>query len=153
MQAITGLSIFAISVVIIQTLDILFTLSAYYDNLNKAFYAPPGYAFSPIWTFIWICTGAAAYFAWSKAGFQKAGYALAFWYLHLFGNVVWTIIFFKLQNLELATFWIAILQGIVIVSVVGLWQVRPLAGAFMTLLLGWLIFATIVTADISRLNS
>lgn len=151
-QAIIGFSVFAISVVIIQTLGVLIASSAYYDNLNKAPYAPPGLAFAPIWTFIWICTGVAAYLAWSKAGFQKAGSALTFWYLHLFGNIIWTIIFFKLQNLELATFWIAMLQAIVIVSVIGLWQVRPLSGALMTPLLGWLVFATIITADISRFN-
>lgn len=147
-----GAALFVAMVAIVQVIDLLNTPSIFYDGLIKADYAPPGWAFAPIWSALWLLTAAAGFLVWQRKGFGGAPVALGFWCLHLIGNVGWTIVFFRLQNLALATFWIAMLQAIVAGAVIGAWQVRPVAGALLCPLLGWLGFATIVTADISRLN-
>jgi len=151
-DSLIGLAIFAAAVVIVQTLDLLFTPSDYYNALNKPSYAPPDWAFSPVWIALWVMTATAGWLVWRERGFAGAPVAFMMWGLHLVGNVVWTLLFFQIQNLDLAAFEICILWAVVVGATIAFWQVRPLAGALLVPLLGWLTFASAVSLSIAEMN-
>jgi tryptophan-rich sensory protein len=69
--------------------------SEWYQSLNKAPWTPPGWMFGVAWTTIMICFSIFMANAWGKTPNQNVFIGL--FVLQLILNILWSLIFFKLQ--------------------------------------------------------
>lgn len=148
-----------ISLVICQLAGIigsLFTMSkipTWYMTLNKPELAPPNWIFGPVWTTLFILMGIALYLVW-KQGIDRKDVKIA---LCIFGtqlilNVLWSIIFFGLENpgsafIEIISLWISIL-----LSIIYFYKINKTAGYLLIPYIAWVSFASYLNYMIWWLN-
>ena len=74
-------------------------ISTWYAELQKPSFSPPNWIFGPVWFLLYILIGISIYLIWQKsAENKKTGAAMRLFWIHLFFNAIWSIIFFGLQN-------------------------------------------------------
>ena len=134
----------------------LFTMSKipnWYMTLNKPELAPPNWIFGPVWTTLFVLMGIALYMVW-KQGTDKKDVKIA---LYIFGtqlilNVLWSIIFFGLENpgsafVEIISLWISIL-----LSIIYFYRINKTAGYLLIPYIAWVSFASYLNFMIWGLN-
>ena len=117
-----------------------FTVSAipnWYAALNKPFFSPPNWIFGPVWTILYFLMGI-------SAGIAKK--IPTVFYIQLFLNFLWSILFFGLRSpilglLDILLLWYFIYQTILKLKNNLLWPY-----------LLWVSFATILNLGIVVLN-
>lgn len=126
-----------------------FAPGAWYEQLAKPAWTPPGWAFPVAWTALYALMGVSLWLAW-RAGAGRL--ALAVFAAQLVLNGLWSWIFFGLQRPGLALVEIVALWLLVLASTSMFWKARPLAGALLLPYLGWVAFAAALNAALVRLN-
>lgn len=148
-----------ISLVICQLAGIigsLFTMSkipTWYMTLNKPELAPPNWIFGPVWTTLFILIGISLYLVW-KQGINRKDVKIA---LCIFGtqlilNILWSIIFFGLENpgsafVEIVSLWISIL-----LSIIYFYKISKPASYLLIPYIAWVSFASYLNFMIWWLN-
>ena len=126
-----------------------FTTSAiptWYQTLNKPFFSPPNWIFAPVWTTLYILMGISLYLVW-----QKKKVASVFW-IQLFLNTVWSMIFFGIKNPGLALVEIVVLWVAIFLTIKAFYKINKLAGQLLLPYLIWVSFAFILNFSIVILN-
>ncbi len=147
------------SVILCQTagfLGSLFTTPAiptWYKTLNKPFFTPPNWIFSPVWISLFILMGISLYFVWRRADHPQSKPALIFFFVQLILNVLWSVVFFGFKSpflglVDIVVLWIAILLTIQY-SI----RVSKFAGGLLIPYLLWVSFAALLNFSIWILNS
>jgi len=131
-----------------------------YMALNQPPYRPPPYVFGPAWTLLYGLMGYSAYRAYStgmattssleKHLLTKQGATL--YTIQLGLNMVWMPLFFVAKRPIEATVDIVALTGITGYLTYIWGQVDPVAGWALAPYLGWLGFATYLSAGVGYLN-
>jgi benzodiazapine receptor len=125
----------------------------WYVTLNKPSWTPPGWVFGPVWTVLYLLMGVAAWLIWRERGSADIRPALAAFFVQLALNLLWSILFFGMQDPRLA-FWDILLLWIAIAVTVALfWTVRPMAAVLLTPYLAWVTYATVLNYTIWQMNS
>jgi benzodiazapine receptor len=128
-------------------------IPTWYATLAKPSFNPPNGIFGPVWTFLYTLMGIALYRVWIWGRHHHhIGQALAVFWVHLFLNFAWSVIFFGLQSpgvafIEIIALWISILAV--------MWQfykVDRIASLLLNPYLAWVTFAAILNFCIYRLN-
>lgn len=134
----------------------VFTMSAipaWYATLTKPALNPPAWVFGPVWTTLFALMGIALYLVWKKgtgrADVRKALYIFA---LQLALNSVWSIVFFRLENIGWAlvnviALWLAIVWTMVLFS-----KISKQAAWLLVPYLLWVSFASYLTYSLWTLN-
>jgi len=134
----------------------IFTTSAipaWYATLQKPSFSPPNWIFGPVWIILYILMGISVYLIWQKAAEKKkVKKALWLFWIHLFFNVAWSIIFFGLQNPMLAFLNIIIIWFLIIVLMIKFWKVDKWATYLLIPYLFWVSFASVLNYFIWYLN-
>ena len=123
-----------------------------YAVLDRPAWAPPSWLFGPVWTALYVLMGVAAWLVWRERGRVPVRAALTLFVLHLVPNALWTWIFFAWRMGGLALLEIVLLAATVAVTAVLFARVRRLAGLLLLPYLGWVLYATALTAAIWRRN-
>ena len=71
------------------------------------------------------------------------------YYLQLFVNLLWSIIFFVLKCRLIAFFWILLLIALVILMIIEFYKKNKVAGLLQIPYLLWIIFASFLNLSIS----
>lgn len=124
----------------------------FYQELTRPLWAPPGWLFAPVWTTLYILMGISAWIVWKQNGFRDAKYALGFYLFQLVLNSLWTWLFFVLQSGALAFFEISLLWGIIFITIILFWKIRPVAGILLLPYILWVSFATALTYSVWMSN-
>jgi benzodiazapine receptor len=124
----------------------------WYTNLVKPVWTPPNAVFAPVWTVLYILMGVAAWLVWRKAGFSGAKMPLVLFIIQLALNSLWSYLFFGAHLPMLAFFEIVILWIVILLTLVGLWRIRPQAGVLLLPYLCWVGFASALNFQLWRLN-
>jgi len=129
------------------------SLSTWYPSLRQPIFSPPNFLFAPVWTLLFLLMGIAAYLVW-QAGLNRreVRLGLGIFLLQLGLNVLWTYLFFGLQNplagfVEIVFLWLAILATVLVfgrVSRTAAWLLLPY--------LIWVGFAAALNFSIVQLN-
>ena len=128
-------------------------LRSWYDILTKPTWNPPSWVFGPVWVTLYTLMGIAAYFIWERRkSDRRADRALTLYFVHLTFNAAWSVIFFGIQNVTLAFYWILALDVLIIATLVLFWRIRKAAGLLLLPYLAWTLFATYLNYSISVLN-
>ena len=117
-----------------------------YSDLNKPFLSPPAILFPIIWTILYILMGV-------SYGILKYNDNNSFiYYLQLFFNALWPILFFVLNFRLFSFFWIVILTLLVIIMTIDFYKKNKIAGLLQIPYVIWRIFATYLNLGIYLLN-
>ena len=127
--------------------------STWYQSLAKPSWTPPGWLFGPVWTMLYAAMGVAAWRVWRRGGWSAQSAPLTAFVAQLLLNFAWSFLFFGARQigwalLEIAALWVAIAGT--------LWLFRDVdrpAAWLLVPYLGWVTFATALTASIYRLQS
>ncbi len=121
-----------------------------YELLNLPPLAPPKIFFPIAWSVIYLLMGI-SYYLWQKEQFHD-GKVSFFYYLQLFVNVLWPIIFFALKWRFVAILWILLLD-ILVIYLLSLFSKEKKVCSYLNYpYLLWSLFATYLTIGIYILN-
>ena len=125
-----------------------------FNTLIKPPLAPPKLLFPIAWTIIYLLMGI-SYYLYKKdiqEETETTKKITIIYYLQLFINLMWSIIFFILKNRLLASLWIIILDLLVIYLIYLFFKEKKISAYLNIPYLLWILFATYLTIGIYLLN-
>ena len=121
-----------------------------YTQLNQPPLAPPKILFPIVWTIIYLLMGI-SYFIFKREN-KDAPLETFVYYMQLFINLLWSIIFFVLKWRFISVIWILLLDIFVIYLIYLFFQKNKIAAYLNIPYLLWILFATYLTIGIYLLN-
>ena len=125
---------------------------AFYVQLARPGWAPPGWLFAPVWTVLYVLMGVAAWLVWRAHGFKEGRTALALFLVQLVANALWTWVFFVWRQGAIAFAEILLLWCLIVATAVSFRRLNALAAALLLPYLAWVTFACALTFSTWRLN-
>ncbi len=121
----------------------------WYSEIILPTFNPPSWVFSPVWTALYILMSLAIWIVWRKTSDKKI---LQLYFVHLFFNAIWSVIFFGFHQIFIAL----IDLGIILVFIIWLmkiyYQINKISFLLMMPYLLWSTYALILNATIFYLN-
>lgn len=124
----------------------------WFDALDKPAIYPPPAAFPIAWTILYALMGFALALVGSAWGAHGRRAAIAVFALQFAVNLAWTPVFFGQHQITGGLILIAVLDVLVLVTLILFWRVRKLAGLLLVPYLAWILFATALNFEFLRLN-
>ena len=121
----------------------------WYSEIILPTFNPPSWVFSPVWTALYILMSVAIWIVWRKTSDKKI---LKLYFVHLFFNAIWSVIFFGFHQIFIAL----IDLGIILVFIIWLmkiyYQINKISFLLMMPYLLWSTYALVLNATIFYLN-
>ena len=134
----------------------IFTMPAiptWYAGLTMPAFSPPAWIFGPVWTVLFILMGIALYLVWSKGlGHKNVQVATAIFGVQLVLNVLWSFVFFGMQEPFFAFIVILILWAAILMTIVAFDRVSVPAAILLVPYFLWVSFAAYLNYGIYALN-
>ena len=127
-------------------------IGPWYYGLIKPAWQPPDWAFGPIWTLIYITTGIAGVRAWRLGSEQQRRYFLGALLLNCALNLLWSLLFFKIQRPDLALIEVVVLWLSILPLILLPLRYSPRSSLLMLPYLAWVSVAAYLNLTIVRLN-
>ncbi len=128
-------------------------IPGWYAPLNKPWFNPPNWLFSPVWTSLYIMMGIALWLVWKSDAPQKLkGRAIYLFAAQLVLNFFWSLIFFSLHQIGWALVEIVAMWGMILLSIVAFAKINKAAAWLLVPYISWVSFATILNYSIWQLN-
>lgn len=121
-----------------------------YTILVKPPLAPPKIVFPIAWSIIYLLMGV-SYFIYKKNG-NDDKLDKKIYYIQLFVNALWSIIFFVFKLRFISVLWILLLDILVIFLIYLFFRKNKLSAYLQIPYLLWILFATYLTIGIFLLN-
>lgn len=129
------------------------SVKTWYITLNKPSFNPPNWIFGPVWTTLYILMGISSFLVWQKRKQTTLYNKAIFIYLaQLVLNLMWSFLFFYLQEIAWALVEIVILWAVILVNAVVFYKINKLAGLLYLPYILWVSFASYLTYSIFVLN-
>ena len=134
----------------------VFTMPAipvWYAGLVKPALNPPAWVFAPVWTALYFLMGVAAYLVWRK-GWHRASVkvALGVFAGQLLLNILWSLVFFGLHNINAGLVCIAALWMFILATMMAFARVSKPAMWLLVPYLLWVSFASYLNYSLLMLN-
>lgn len=144
----------AAAAVLVAVLGFLATdLEGWYEQLVKPAWQPPDWLFGPVWTLIYALAAMAGVLAWRAASDDAARTRiLTLFAVNGFLNVLWSLLFFRLQRPDWALAEVALLWLSIVVLIVVLRSYSRTTTWLLLPYLAWVSFAAVLNAAVLRLN-
>ena len=121
----------------------------WYSQIILPTFNPPSWVFGPVWTLLYIFMSVAAWIAWKKISDKKI---LQLYFVHLFFNAIWSIIFFGFHQIFIALIDLGIILIFIILLMKIYYQVSKISFLLMIPYLLWSSYALILNTTIFYLN-
>ncbi|MFA6427676.1 MAG: TspO/MBR family protein [Candidatus Magasanikbacteria bacterium] len=127
-------------------------IPTWYAGIQKPSFSPPNWIFGPVWTTLFILMGIAFFIIWSQKRTKQRDVAMMAYGVQIVLNVLWSVLFFGMQNpgyafIEIFVLWIAIFANIVL-----FYRIHKTAGLLLVPYILWVSFASILNGAIYFLN-
>lgn len=140
----------------IGILGSVFTISQipiWYAMLNKPFFSPPNWIFGPVWTTLYALMGISIYLIYeSKIKKTDRQFLVKIFFLQLFLNFLWSVIFFGMHLLFIAFIEILILWVVILLLIFKFYKVSKPAAYLLIPYLLWVSFASLLNLFVAILN-
>ena len=121
-----------------------------YNELIQPSFAPPAILFPIVWTVLYVLMGVS--YGILESNGQVDSEINFIYYLQLFVNALWSIIFFTLERRLFAFLWILLLIVLVVIMISKFYDKNKVAGLLQIPYLLWLVFAAILNFSVYLLN-
>lgn len=128
-----------------------FTATNWYGSLVKPSFNPPSWIFGPVWLILYFLMGISLYLVWTSKSKLKED-ALKFFYIQLFFNALWSVLFFGLKNIFLSFLDITLLWIFIIVTMVKFYKISKESVYLLLAYFLWVSFASVLNFYILLLN-
>jgi translocator protein len=125
---------------------------AFYAELTRPTWAPPGWLFAPIWSTLYALMGFSAWLVWRSRGFAGARTALVLFIVQLAANALWSWLFFVWHLGALAFAEVLLLWCLIVATIVSFWRASTPAAVLLLPYLAWVTFASALSFAVWRLN-
>ena len=130
-----------------------FTTAAFkepwYSEIILPSFNPPSWVFGPVWTILYIFMSVAAWSTWKKTLDIKI---LLIYFVHLFFNAIWSVIFFGFHEIGLALIDLAIIIFFIILLMKIYFRDNLISFYFIIPYFLWSSYALILNTSIYFLN-
>jgi len=123
-----------------------------YTSLIKPPLSPPGWLFGVIWPVLYLLMSIAAYIIYQTPQTLDRKKATTFYWIQLFVNFLWPIVFFRFEWYWIAVVIIILLDILVSITTLWFYKINKSAGYLMIPYLIWILFATYLNIGIAVLN-
>lgn len=114
---------------------------AFYAQLDRPPWAPPGWLFGPVWSLLYLSMGIAAWLVWRAQGIRAAAPALLLYVAQLAVNALWSWLFFAWRQGALAFVEVLVLWLLIAATLIAFARVQRLAALLLLPYLAWVTFA------------
>ncbi len=138
------------------------TVITWYPELIKPSFTPPSWVFGPVWITLYTLMGVALWLVWQKREVKKWWYwgkrnvatdtALVLFFIQLLLNVLWSIMFFGLENPWAGFIVIIELLVFIVLTIIWFWRINKFASILLWPYLAWVSFATLLNLMLALLN-
>jgi tryptophan-rich sensory protein len=129
-------------------------IGPWYASLRKPAWQPPDWLFGPVWTTIYALVVVAGVRGWRRAAAgAPREWLIALFASNAFVNVLWSLLFFRLQRPDWALLETGVLWSSVLVVTVVLWRRDTVGGLLLAPYLLWVSFASFLNLTIVVLNA
>jgi len=121
----------------------LFTTPAiptWYKTLNKPFFNPPNWIFSPVWISLFFLMGISLFLVWRRLSHPRFKTALIFFFVQLILNILWSVAFFGLRSPLLGAINIILLWIAILLTILNFSKVSKIGGLLLNPYLIWVSF-------------
>ncbi len=123
-----------------------------YTSLVRPPLSPPGWLFGVIWPILYLLMGIAAYMIYQSPETLDRKKAITLYWVQLFVNFLWPIVFFRLGWYWISVLVILILDVLVLMTTIKFYKINKVAGYLLIPYLFWILFATYLNIGIAILN-
>lgn len=123
-----------------------------YETYNKPPLAPSAILFPIVWTLLYVLMGISAGRVAVSNDLDK-GKALKIYILQLGVNIIWPVIFFRLEAFKFACIWLALLIILVFATYKGFKSIDKTASWLLLPYVAWLLYAFYLNLGFVALNS
>ena len=127
------------------------SLDPWYAGLRKPDWTPSGAVIGAVWTVLYTLMGIAAWIVWRKQGWVRST-PMTLFAVQLVVNVLWSVLFFGLQNPAAGLVAIVVLWIVVLATLITFWRVARVAGALFVPYLAWVTIAGSLNLVLWQLN-
>ena len=123
-----------------------------YTSFVKPPLSPPGWLFGVIWPVLYLLMSIAAYIIYQTPQTLERKKATTIYWIQLFVNFLWPIVFFRFEWYWIAAGVIILLDILVSITTLRFYKINKAAGYLMIPYLLWILFATYLNFGIAVLN-
>jgi tryptophan-rich sensory protein len=125
---------------------------AFYAELVRPSWAPPGWLFGPVWSALYALMGVSAWLVWRTRAGTGTRTALFLFVIQLAANALWSWLFFVWHQGALAFADVLLLWLLILATIVAFRRFSGLAAALLWPYLAWVTFASALTFAVWRRN-
>lgn len=123
-----------------------------YDSASKPPLTPPDIIFPIVWSILFTLMAISASRVWLTKNSRLRNHGIIVYFLQLFFNFFWSILFFNFQAYGFAFLWLMGLWLLILVMILRFWRADKLAGLLQLPYLLWVSFAGYLNYMIYQLN-
>ncbi|WP_372370063.1 TspO/MBR family protein [Candidatus Uabimicrobium sp. HlEnr_7] len=128
------------------------SVKTWYQTLKKPAWNPPDWIFAPVWSTLFLLMAISIWLIWLKREEHKIEKQITLFSIQLITNILWSTLFFGMQNPDLAFVGIIVLIIAIIATMVAFLEINKTAGYLMIPYILWVIFAAFLNVTICWLN-
>ena len=121
----------------------------WYSEIILPSFNPPSWIFAPVWTALYALMSVAIWRVWINFFDRKI---LSIYFIHIFFNATWSIIFFGFHQIELALLNLIIILIFIVILLKIFFKKDKLSFYFMLPYFIWSSYALFLNFSISLLN-
>ena len=121
----------------------------WYSTLVKPSFNPPDWVFGPVWTILYILMAIAIWNVWIKSKNINFVYL---YFIHLFFNTTWSVVFFGFNQIELALINLIVLILFIVILFRKYKVISKLSAYLMIPYFIWCCFAFLLNLNLMMLN-
>ena len=121
----------------------------WYSEIILPTFNPPSWVFGPVWTTLYIFMSVAVWIAWNNSSDKKV---LKVYFIHLFFNAIWSVIFFGFHEIFIALINLVIILFFIIWLMKIYYQDSKISFLLMIPYLLWSSYALLLNGSIMYLN-
>ena len=126
--------------------------NAWFADLEKPAFMPPGWMFGVVWTTLYALMGLALALVWTSPPTAERTSTMRLFFAQLIVNFAWSPIFFGARMIEVGLLTILVMFALAGLTAWRFGRIRALAGWLLVPYLAWLCVATALNFEIGRLN-
>lgn len=125
---------------------------AFYAELVRPEWAPPGWLFGPVWSVLYTLMAIAVWLVWRSENWHAVRLAVGLFAAQLLANALWSWLFFAWRLGSAAFVEVLLLWSLILATMVVFWRVNRLAAALLAPYLAWVTFAAALTLSLWQSN-